>query len=130
MTENKAVIIQPEENGMIHIAEDVVASIAALAAAEVEGVGALTTGSGMDWNELLGKKNITKGVKLVINENIVTLDIGILVKYGFAVSTVAQKVQEDVRAALVNMAGLETSAVNVHVCGIAFEKEGKKADKA
>ena len=130
MTENKSAVVRPEGDGAIHIAEDVIASIAAIAATEVEGVGSLTTGAGVGWTEMLGKKNIARGVKLAIDGSVVAVEVCILVKYGFGVSAVAQKVQEGIRLALTNMAGLETSAVNVHVCGIAFDKERKKQEKA
>lgn len=123
MTEIKAAVVTPEENGVIHIAEDVIASITALAATEVDGVGALAAGSSVDWNDLIGKKNPAKGVKLSIEDNVVTADISIFVKYGYPVAAVAQKVQENIKAALESMAGLQVGAVNVHVNGIQFEKK-------
>lgn len=123
MSENKVSIHAPDERGVIHIAEEVIASIAALAATEVEGVSSLVAGSGVDFTDLLGKKQLSKGVKLAVEDNVVAADVSVLVKYGFAVNSVAQNVQQSVKAALENMAGLQTSAVNVHVAGITFEKK-------
>ncbi len=120
---------ETEQKGVVHIADEVVASIAALAATEVEGVGALVAGAGVDISELLGKKNLSKGVKIVIVDTNATIDIFLLVKYGFSVQTVAQKVQDSVSSTINSMTGLHTVAVNVHINGISFDKEAKKSDK-
>ena len=118
-----------ENKGNVHIADDVVASVAALAAAEIEGVGALVAGPGVDISELLGKKNMTKGVKLVMDDDNVTIDIFLLVKYGAAIQAVARKVQDAVGSAVESMTGLSVTAVNIRVNGVAFEKEPKKQEK-
>ena len=118
-----------ENKGNVHIADDVVASVAALAAAEIEGVGALVAGPGVDISELLGKKNMTKGVKLVMDGDNVTIDIFLLVKYGATIQNVARKVQDAVGSAVESMTGLNVTAVNIRVNGVAFEKEPKKQEK-
>lgn len=109
-----------DNKGTIHIAEDVIASVASLAAAEVEGVGSLVAG-GVDISELLGKKNLTKGVKVTVAEENVDVDVFVLVKYGFPVQNVAQKIQANIRKALESMTGMTVGAVNVHVNGITLE---------
>ena len=129
MAETKEYLNQHQDNGNINISEDVVASIAALAALEIEGVSALTTG-GVDIGELLGKKSISKGVKIAIDENGTVVDIFMTVKYGMIIPNVAAAVQNAVVNALESMAGLQAAAVNVHVTGVAFEKEEKKAEVA
>lgn len=126
MPETKDYLNQHQENGNINIAEDVVASIAAVAAAEVEGVAALTSGS-VDIAEFLGKKSMSKGVKILITEAATTVDVFLSVKYGCVIPSIAAAVQEAVSNALESMAGLAVTAVNVHVTGITFEKEEKPA---
>ena len=126
MAESKDYLTQqPEENGNINIAEDVVASIAAIAASEVEGVAALTSSS-VDIAEFLGKKSTSRGVKIQITETETVVDVYLTVKYGNVIPSVAKSVQENVANAIESMAGLTVSAVNVHVTGIQFEKEDKK----
>lgn len=110
-----------DNKGAVHIAEDVIASVASLAAAEVEGVGSLVASGGVDISELLGKKNLTKGVKVAVDGDNVNVDVSLLVKYGFPVQIVAQKVQDNIRKALESMTGMNVGSVNVHVNGIAFE---------
>lgn len=125
MAEMKDYLNQREENGNINIAEDVVASIAAVAASEVEGVASLTSSS-VDIAEFLGKKSVSKGVKIQITESATTVDIYLMIKYGCVIPSIAAAVQEAVANALESMAGLVVGAVNVHVTGITFEKEEKK----
>lgn len=125
MAEMKDYLNQREENGNINIAEDVVASIAAVAASEVEGVACLTSSS-VDIAEFLGKKSVSKGVKIQITESTTTVDIYLMIKYGCVIPSIAAAVQDAVANALESMAGLVVNAVNVHVTGIAFEKEEKK----
>ena len=115
------------DNGTIQISDEVVASIAALTAAEVEGVAALS--AGVDIGEWLGRKNLAKGVKITMQERTVFLDISLLVKYASPIPTVARHVQEKVRDAVESMTGLTVGEINIHVCGVAFDKDGKKKTK-
>ncbi|MDR1157944.1 MAG: Asp23/Gls24 family envelope stress response protein [Oscillospiraceae bacterium] len=127
MSEKSENIIHTDENGTIHISEDVVASIAALAATEVEGVASLSTGT-----EWLGRKNLTRGVKIVLEERRTSLTVSLSVRYGFPVQTVARQVQEKVREAVESMTGLTVTGVDVNVSGVSFDKSAKepKAPKA
>lgn len=48
--------------------------------------------------ELLGKKNIFKGVKVNVNDKDVTLDLSIIVEYGAKIPDVAWEIQEKVKS--------------------------------
>lgn len=128
MSDNKESILLPDEKGNIHIAEDVVASIAALAAADVEGVHSMAGGGGLDIGEWLGRKNLTRGVKITVENNCASVEISLLVLYGHPVAQVGRRVQESVKSAVESMTGLSVSSVGVHIAGVAFEK-GKPAAK-
>jgi uncharacterized alkaline shock family protein YloU len=112
-----------DENGVIHISDEVVASIAALTAADVEGVAALS--AGVDIGEWLGRKNLSKGVKLTTQDSTVLLDISLLVRYGYAIPAVSRLVQKKVKDAVESMTGLTVGEINVHVVGVSFDKEDK-----
>ena len=108
MAEYKRYITQVQENGNVMISEDVVSSIVANAAVEVEGVHALVT-----------RKNWGKSIKILIAEdNQLTIDCNISVKYGQSVVAVAQNVQETVTNAVESMTGVKVGVMNVNVCGI------------
>lgn len=123
MGENKDYITHPDDKGSINISEEVVAIIAANAALEVEGVASLTASLGKDIAELLGKKHLSKGVKIHVEENTVTADIFIMVKIGCNVSEIGALVQTAVATEIESMTGLLVTAVNVHISGIVFSKE-------
>ena len=110
--------MESTQGGKIVFADDVVATIAYLAAGEVEGVHAMigTTMEGL--TEKLGKKNYTKGVKVEVGAEECTCDITIVVKYGYRIQAVAQKVQEEIKNAIETMTGLKVVEINVNVNAI------------
>ena len=118
------------EGGKIVFAPDVIATIANLAAGEVEGVASLS-GSMVEGitGMLGGKKNLTKGVKVEIAEETATIDVAVIVKYGFKIHEVCQNIQRKVKTTIETMTGLNVAAVNVAVQSISFDKgESKAAD--
>lgn len=126
MSESREYVSQPDELGNVHIADDVLAVIAAAAALEVEGVGGLSANLGSDLAELIGKKVISKGVRLNMEENKVSVALSILIKYGYTIPDVARQVQEAVMSAVSNTSGLNVVRVNVHVAGVSFPKEKRQ----
>lgn len=127
MSENKEYVSQTVDNGSIRISEDVIASIAAVAATEVEGVYGLNTNIGAEIAGKIGKKNPGKGVRLTISEsNEISLDCYIIVLYGHSVFDVAKAVQENVTTVVESTTGHTVKAVNVSISGISLPKESKK----
>lgn len=115
------------ENGNINISEDVIAVMVSAAVAEVEGVSGLSHTVGNDILDLIGKRTLTKGVKVSTDEEGITVDVLIMVSFGCVVTTVAKNVQIAVAGALESMAGV-TPTVNVHVSGVSFRGSEKKED--
>ena len=104
-----------------------IATIASLAAAEVEGVEGMAGGvvegiTGM----LNNKKSMTKGVKVEVNEEQVTVEINVIIKYGYKLHEVCANIQSGTKNAIETMTGLTVSAVNVFVSSISFEKAKKQ----
>ena len=119
MADNKEYMTHQESMGTIQISEDVVASIATSASLEVEGVGGLMNANVTDY--VTGKKMTAKGIRVEMDGEGIVVNLFILLRYGCAVSEVAQKVQSSVFAALEGMTGFQVNAVNVHVGGISFD---------
>ena len=117
MSENKGYISRADELGNIHIAEEVLAAVAAAAATEVAGVGGLSANLTAD---ILGKKSQTKGVRLQVEDNKVTMELSILMTYGHKIPEVGKAVQENVKTTVESVTGLEIAAVNVSVAGVVF----------
>jgi len=109
--------------GGIHIATDVVQTIAGLAATEVPGVAGMAGGIVGGIAEMLGRKNLAKGVKVDIAEGVAVVDLFIAVEFGSRIPDVAYTVQQRVRQTVENMTGLSVREVNIHVQGVAFPPE-------
>lgn len=109
--------------GEVKIASDVVATIAALAASEVEGVASM---SGNITNEIIGKlgvKNASRGVKVLMEEGIVRVYMSLNMRYGYSIPKVLGQVQERVSQQIETMTGLVVPEVNVRVTGISLAEE-------
>ena len=123
MADNKEYISHGEDLGSISISEEVLAVIAGAAALDVEGVGALgSTLTGDAAAVVNNRKSLAKGIRLAVDGEQVTVDVTILVRYGYVVTDVAKAVQENVFNAVESTSGLNVAAVNVAVTGVTFQK--------
>ncbi len=120
----------PTELGEVRIAEEVVSIIAGLAATEIEGVASMSGGIGGGIAEVLGRRNLSKGIKVDVGTEEAKIDIFIIVDYGARIPDVAWDIQEGVKKTVENMTGLRVTQVNVHVQGVQFpQKEEEEAEK-
>ncbi len=110
------------EIGSIRIADEVVATVAGLAAVDVEGVSSMSGGWGTDLVEKLGRKNFGKGIKVEVTDNETKIDIYLIIEYGYPIPNVAETVQKEVKMAVESMTGLKVSAVNVNILGVSLKK--------
>ena len=113
------------EKGNICIAEDVIQVMVTAAVSDLEGVAGFSNAIGSDIADFLGIKTPARGVKITSDNGKTVIDVLIMVRYGYSVTTVARKVQDSVAASVEAMTGLKAE-VNVHVTGISFEKTDMK----
>lgn len=137
MNENMPTNVQLEANanGTVSFATDVVATIAGLAATEIEGVAGMAgTNNSASLADILTRrmsgmagnsKNLTKGVKVEVVDGKVNVDVNFIVEYGTPVPEVAKNIQENVKKAIETMSGLNVENIDVHVQGISFERENR-----
>ena len=119
-TENRNThkVYEKDKIGEVQIADEVVAIIAT----EVDGVDSM---AGNITNELVGKlgmKNLSKGVKVEVTEEHVSVDLSLNIKYGFSIPEVCEKVQDKVKSAIENMTGLTVLDVNIKIAGVSMEE--------
>lgn len=127
MSEQKEYWMTTHDQGSIKISEDVVASIAAVATSETDGVSGLYSSFTNDIVSFLGKKTPTKGVKVTFHsDNTVDIDICYLACFGSNICDVAKNVQENVKSAVESMTNLDIGNINIHVAGVTFNKEISK----
>ncbi|HZK18866.1 MAG TPA: Asp23/Gls24 family envelope stress response protein [Clostridia bacterium] len=121
--------VSTNDQGTIKIADDVVGIIAGMAAIQVEGVAAMSGGLAGGIVERLGRKNLSKGVKVEVGEKEAAVDIHVLVEYGSRIPEVASQIQARVKNAIESMTGLLVVEVNVHIQGVNFANEANIVDE-
>lgn len=124
MSENLPINVSIDEGmGSVSFADEVIAIIAGLAANEVEGVAGMTGNLTSGIQEILGMRNLSKGVKVEVGKEEAAIDIYCILDYGSSIINVAKAVQENVKKAVETMTGLKVVECNVFVQGVQFEKE-------
>jgi uncharacterized alkaline shock family protein YloU len=109
-----------EPGSSITYANEVIAIIAGLAASEVEGIaGMVNVNSGFKGKN----KNVTRGVKVEVGTEEVSVELFLNVEYGTPIQRAAHDAQESVKKSIESMTGLHVVRVDVHVLGVSFEKE-------
>lgn len=114
--------VAQEQFGTITFANEVIATIAGLAACDIPGVAGMSGGFVGGITEMLGKKNLSKGVKVAVEDNKVTVDFQIIVDYGVRVPEVCANIQESVTKAIETMTGLAIEAINIVIQGVKFKE--------
>ncbi len=116
--------IKADENlGEVKIADEVVSIIAGLAAMEVDGIASMAGNATRELVSKLGRKSLSKGVKVDVLDGIVTVSLALNLKYGYHVKDITARVQEKVKSAIENMTGLEVADVNIRVAGVEVPEE-------
>jgi uncharacterized alkaline shock family protein YloU len=107
--------------GVIRIHKKVIASIAALAAMETEGIKTIGGNLKSSFYELIGKKGQSSITVEIDKNNEVRLEIPLVIKYGFNLPEVASKAQENVQRALDKMTNLNIKDIDINIQGVERE---------
>ena len=122
-TRNTYVLEDDEKKGAVLVTDDAIAVIAGLAATEVKGVAAM---AGNITNELMskvGRKNLSKGVKVAVNGRRVKIALAIMMEYGYNIPTTCSKVQDRVKSSVENMTGLTVTDVDIRIASVDMKKK-------
>lgn len=109
-------------NGEVRIANDVIAVIAGMALCELPGI-YIDNRLPDAFIDKSNAKNITKSVKIEVNDGMVGVGITVSVEYGKDIATLCNQVQEKIKAAVQTMTGLQVYKVDVTVSDVIFKKE-------
>lgn len=118
MFENKS-----SAKGTITLTEDVVGTIAGIAANGISGVAGMSGTLMNGLAEILGKKSPVKGIKVEADNGEVVANLQIVAEYGVSMPEVCEKIQDNVKNDIERMTGLKVKAVNIHIQAIKIEKE-------
>ena len=128
VSSSNEMVVNEENNNKIKIADEVVAVIAGKAVSEIQGVYEMSGGFAGGISEVLsGKKNLSKGIKVVVTEKETKIDVNIIVEYGVRIPEIAFEIQTKVKKAVETMTGLKVTEVNVHVQGVNTNIEKKNS---
>ena len=117
------VILQKNDIGQVIIEDEVIAIIAGVAAVEVEGVNSMAGNVTKELVSKLGVSNLSKGVRIEITENSVSVYMALNINFGYNIPQVAVLTQEKVKAAVENMTGFQVSDVNIYIAGVIVDRD-------
>ncbi len=107
------------EYGVITIDNEVIARIAGYAAIDCYGIVGMAAKNVKDGLvQLLKRESLTKGIKVAVEQNKISLDFHIIVEYGTNISAIADNIMQTVKYKVEDCAGLEVEKVNVFVEGV------------
>jgi len=124
-------VVEYGGGGETTIADEVVASIAGVAAREVEGVASVGKGSvrRMLAERLAGAEEKARGVEVEVGKIEAVVDLSLNVVYGFNIPKIIAEVRKKVASRLSDLAGLDAKEINVHIVGIEFPEKAEKKVK-
>jgi len=127
MAENKGYIKNTDEKGSINICQNVVAVIAAAVVVENDGVYGLYQSPGKELTTVSSKKGISKGIKINIDGDEITVDVYCIANIGYPVNEIGENLQKAVKSAIEEATGTKVGAVNIHICGVSLKKPKQQA---
>ncbi len=108
-----------DEDGRISIAEDVIASIARIAAERVDGIAQPSGGTSSGLMSIFGGEDLAPNIKTELTGEDVRIELRIAVEYGYPVHEVAQGVQQNVQHDIESLAGISVTGIDVYVKKVA-----------
>jgi len=114
----KSITLSSEVMGEVRIADSVVANIAVLAAKETEGVYDTVNNAANELMSKVGVKSAAKGVRVSIIDGVVSVDLALIMQYGYNIPSTCKKVNEKVKSSIENMTGLSVEDVNIRIAGV------------
>ena len=120
-TKSTYTIFDDQTVGTVQITDDVIATIAAIAATDVDGVAAVGTGITREKAARIGARAIAKAVQVTIENETINVRIIITVTYGSSIPETTRKVQKKVKSTLETMTGLTVEEVQVSVADVALD---------
>lgn len=118
-----------KEGDSIRISSEVIAVITGIVSSDIPGIAGMSGGVVGGIAEKLGRKDLTKGIKVRINEDRVTIDLNVIVDYGATIVEATDKLKKEIRNNVEKSTGLKVEAININVLGIEVPKEEVEEEK-
>ena len=114
--------IKSSNKGKVTCNKQILLSIINLAAKEIAGVDSLCENFSSGLKKLFSN-NMSEGVKVEYTNDGVNVDIYLNIEYGYNVSDVSHRVQENVKNSISSMIDVKLNTINVHIMGVVFKEE-------
>lgn len=102
--------------------KNVVISIVSLATQEINGIASISRNS-VSVIKSAFNKNINRGIIVEFDQNNkVTIDVFVSVKFGYSVKDVSFRVQENIKSSVESMTEYKVALINVHIVGVTFSE--------
>lgn len=121
MYDNKS-NIKKQAKGNVTYGSNIVLSVINLATKEIAGVSSIVTKFSSALKRWFSN-NYYEGVKVTYNKDSMNVDVYINVCFGYNVTEVAYRVQENIKNSLSGMIDIKINRINVHVLGVEFPKD-------
>jgi uncharacterized alkaline shock family protein YloU len=113
-------INKSEARSNLKISSEVIAKIAGIAATETNGVSGLSQ-KNLNIKDVIGATSLNSPFKIQLNDDVCKITINIILKNGFKIKEICEKVQSNIKESVQSMTGITVSKVNVCVSGVDLE---------
>lgn len=116
---------QSQKTAKVSVAQEVIASIAGIAASEVEGFERLSGGL----TAIFSDPTKGRGVETQLDRNSLRVSMKVIIKYGYPLHEVARRIQSRVKQEVEAMTGLKVGGVDVYVQDVQLPQQTVKSLK-
>ncbi len=105
--------------GRITVTEEAIAQVAGFTALECYGIVDLVSKKMSDnLADLLNKRRISRGVKVLTDGDRIFIDLYVIIKYGVSIDAVAESLKKSVKYDVERFTSMVVDTVNVNVVGV------------
>jgi len=125
-------VLKPDpakEGDSIRISSEVIAVIAGIVSSDIPGIAGMSGGLVGGIAEKLGRKDLTKGIKVHVDGDNVTIDMNVIAEYGSSIVESTDKLKKSIRGNVEKTTGLKVQAININVLGINIPGEEEPEDE-
>lgn len=106
--------------GNIHISTDAISNIVALTAKITDGISSMAAGLTEGVAKSISGRSLQRGIDVEVRDSHVTIQLRIIVKYGYKVHFVCQNLLLNVQEAIENLTGLYVNQIRIQVVGLSI----------
>lgn len=125
-------VVKPDpskEGDSIRISSDVIAVITSIISSNIPGIAGMSGGVVGGIAEKLGRRDMTRGIKVDVDEDRVTIDLNIIAEYGTSIIESTDKLKKEIRGTVEKTTGLKVEAININVQGIHVPEDEKESEE-